>query len=70
MKKTPDHRFNSVCRKLSMGTDEGIINIEQFEFWLKTWNKIKNEDGGFLEKENQQKTLFADINDQISEVQI
>lgn len=27
MKKTPDNRVNSVCRRLSMGKEEGFINL-------------------------------------------
>ncbi len=38
---------------------DNFINLEQMEFWLKTWNRIRNEDN--LEKENQSKTLLEDI---------
>ena len=52
-----ENKINSICRKLSMSKDN-FISLEQMEFWLKSWSRIKQEEGG--EKENG-KTLFEDF---------
>lgn len=51
-----ENKINSICRKLSMSKDN-FINLEQMEFWLKSWNRIKNEDN--FDKEP--KTLMEDF---------
>lgn len=38
-----ENKINAICRRLSMGKDN-FINLEQMEFWLKSWNRIKNEE--------------------------
>ena len=70
MKKTPEHRMNSLCRKLSLAKEEGFISLEQFEFWFRSWTKMKNEDGTFFDKENKQKTLFEELSAQIEQVEV
>jgi hypothetical protein len=47
-KSMVENKINAICRRLSMGKDN-FINLEQMEFWLKSWNRIKNDD--LLEKE-------------------
>ncbi len=43
MKNIQENKINSICRRLSMGKDN-FINVEQMEFWLKSWNRPRNED--------------------------
>jgi hypothetical protein len=42
-KNVQENKINSICRKLSMSKDN-FINLEQIEFWLKSWTRIKGED--------------------------
>lgn len=51
-----ENKINSICRKLSMGKDN-FISLEQMEFWLKSWNRIKDDN---FDKENP-KTLLEDF---------
>ena len=54
-----ENKINSICRKLSMSKDN-FISLEQMEFWLRSWTKIKNDETN--EKENPVKTtLFEDF---------
>lgn len=52
-----ENKINAICRRLSMGKDN-FINLEQMEFWLKSWNRIKNED---LFERDPPKTLMDDF---------
>lgn len=38
---------------------DNFISLEQMEFWLKSWSKIKSDDTN--EKENPPKTLLEDF---------
>lgn len=42
-KNMQENKINAICRRLSMGKDN-FINLEQIEFWLKSWNRIKNDE--------------------------
>lgn len=42
-KNMQENKINAICRKLSMSKDN-FISLEQMEFWLKSWNRIKNQD--------------------------
>ena len=53
-----ENKINSICRKLSMSKDN-FISLEQMEFWLKSWTRVKNDEP--TEKENTNKTLFEDF---------
>ena len=53
-----ENKINSICRKLSMSKDN-FISLEQMEFWLKSWTRVKSDEP--TEKENTNKTLFEDF---------
>ena len=57
-KNVQENKINTICRKLSMSKDN-FISLEQMEFWLKSWSKIKSDDTN--EKENPPKTLLEDF---------
>ena len=42
-KNIQENKINAICRKLSMSKDN-FISLEQMEFWLKSWNRVKYEE--------------------------
>lgn len=57
-KNLQENKINSICRKLSMSKDN-FISLEQMEFWLKSWNRLRFDET--VEKENPTKTLHEDF---------
>lgn len=57
-KNLQENKINLICRKLSMSKDN-FISLEQMEFWLKSWSRIKFDEAN--DKENPPKTLLEDF---------